>query len=596
MEISGEILLTFGIICFGIFLFIKEYFSIDTTAIIIMTLLIVTGILTPVEGFSGFNNPATITVGCMFVLSFAVFSTGLLNGVSKFLLNVGKRNIYLATFSLIFIATIFSAFINVTAIVTMFIPVVLKLANETGINPGRLLMPLSFGALLGGVCTLVGTSTNILVSSIAQSYGFEAFGMFEFSGAAIWLTGAGLLYLLTIGLWLLPKRSAEKNHLLKRSISEYVTEIRLTLDSSDIGKTVETSKLKTNYNAQILEVKFGNHWEIVNPFYRFSENEILKAMVSPESLLSLRADKNYVIESEYTWQNATFGESKSKQKTYEVLIPSGSIFSGKRLKELQFPEKYNTIVIAIRQRKDVQTTDMENVVLHEGDLLLMLSYESVINDLIRSNDLVIISDYHAPSRRNNFKAVLTMLIIAGVIGTAAFNLTSIVISAMIGCLLLILFGIIKPQEAYRAVEWKVIFMLAGVLSMGVAIQKTGGAQLIGENIYNLLGNFSPQLVLSFIFLLCFLATNVMSNNATAALMVPIAINVAQMMGLSERPFLVAVMFASSLSFMTPMGYQTNAIIYAPGNYRFYDFVRVGTPLNIIIWIIASIVIPIYFPF
>lgn len=594
MEISGEILLTFGIIGFGIFLFIKEYFSIDTTAIIIMALFIVTGILTPGEGFSGFNNPATITVGCMFVLSFAVFSTGLLNGVSKFLLKVGKRNIYLATFSLIFIATIFSAFINVTAIVTMFIPVVLKLAQETGINPGRLLMPLSFGALLGGVCTLVGTSTNILVSSIAESHGFDAFGMFEFSGTAIWLTGAGLLYLLTIGLWLLPKRDAEKNYQLKKSISEYVTEIRLNLNSSDIGKTSETSILESIYKAQILEVKLGEHWEIVNPFYRFSENEKVKAMVSPQSLVELRADKNYIIESEYTWQNATFG--KSEQKTYEVLIPSGSLFSGKTLKELRFPELYNTIVIAIRHRKDVQTTDLENVVLHEGDMLLMLAQESVIDDLFTNNELVIISDYKVPFRRNILKATLTVLIIAAVIGTAALNITSIVISSMVGCLLLILFGIIKPQQAYEAVEWKVIFMLAGVLSMGVAIEKTGGAQLIGQNIYNLLGDFSPQLMLSFIFLLCFLATNVMSNNATAALMAPIAISIAQSMELSERPFLVAVMFASSLSFMTPMGYQTNTIIYAPGNYRFNDFVRVGTPLNILIWIIASIVIPIYFPF
>ncbi|HLF46280.1 MAG TPA: SLC13 family permease [Chitinophagaceae bacterium] len=595
MDLSLELLLTFGIILLGIILFLKEYFSIDTTAILIMALFIVTGILTPQEGFSGFNNPATITVGCMFVLSAAAFRTGLLNRFTGLLMMAGRRNGYLAIVCLVLFATVMSAFVNVTAVVTLFIPVVLKLSDETGINPGKFLMPLSFGALLGGVCTLVGTSTNILVSSIAETHGFRPFGMFEFSGAAIWLTAAGLIYLFTFGYKLLPGQKQINVQATKRAGAEYISEIRIGHDCPDAGINVADSILVNKYKIKPLAVRKHGNWQDIGEGYTLLENDVVKIVSTPQKLQKLRADRKYWVEAEYRWQPPQ--SYNSGKKVYEVLLPAGTVYAGKKFSQLVFSLQNKATALALRQRRHSEEEDLADVVLKEGDMLLMLTAEELQDaELFDSRDMVLVSDPLPFNRVKIYKQLLTLAIIAGVISIAALNITSIVVSALVGCLILILTGIINPQEAYLAVQWKVIFLLAGVLSMGAALEKTGGAVLLGEGIFNLLGSYGPQITLSFLFLISFLFTNFMSNNATAALMAPIAISIAQMMEVSERPFLIAVMFASSLSFMTPMSYQTNAIIYAPGNYRFGDYLRVGTPLNIIIWILASFIIPLYFPF
>lgn len=240
--------------------------------------------------------------------------------------------------------------------------------------------------------------------------------------------------------------------------------------------------------------------------------------------------------------------------------------------------------------------NISHIPLKEGDMMLLISKNDVLKRLHENGDLLIVNNYDPPQKINYKKAVPALLILTGVISAAVLNIAPIVISAMVGCLLLITTRIIKPEDAYNAIEWKVIFMLAGVLSMGTALQKTGGAEMIGAQISSVMDGSSPHALLAVVFLITFVATNIMSNNATAALMAPIAINIAQAMQYSERPFLVAVMFAASLSFMTPMSYQTNSMIYVPGNYRFSDYLKVGTPLNLIIWGIAVYVIPKFFPF
>jgi len=590
---SLEIIITLIIIIIGLVLFIKEFFSVDTTAIIIMSLLIVTGILTPQEGFAGFNNNATITVACMFVLSHAVFKTGILDGFSDLILRISKKNSYLSVVVLVSFATLLSAFINVTAIVTMFIPVVLNISEKTDISPGKYLMPLSFGALLGGVCTLTGTSTNILVSSIAQSHGLEPFGMFEFSKAGIWITIIGLAYLFSVGYLLLPNRK-NKNKKLSDEITKYITQIRVKATSTSIGKTAENTNLIIKYNAKILQINRNNEQTIPYPTYLLNDQDILTISISPKDLIELRQNSNYHISSEFNFNLEKI--NNKNQKLVEVLIPIGSQFSGFSAEELEFNRKYDSVLIAIRSHKHTNINDTNNVKLFSGDILLLLADEDSLEDLIKNNDLVLISEDNKKQNKNNFKAGIVLLTIFAVIGSAAVGITSIVISAMLGCLLLIILKIVEPQEAYKAVEWKVIFMLAGVLSMGAAIEKTGGAQLIGQFVQQNYGQLNPKIILTVLIFISILLTNFMSNNATAALMAPICIGIAQELGFSEKPFLIGIMFAASLSFMTPMGYQTNAIIYTPGNYKFMDYVKVGTPLNILTGILTAYIIPYYFPF
>jgi di/tricarboxylate transporter len=580
--------LTLAIIAIGIFLFVKEYFTIDVTAILIMTLFIVTGVLAPEEGFKGFTNSATITVACMFVLSFGLFRTGVLDPLIRVLIRLGRWHFLAALVALMLFAATLSAFINDTAVVALLMPAALRLAERTGVAPGKLLMPLSFAALLGGVCTLIGTSTNILVSGIAEEQGFEPLGMFEFAPAAIWLTLAGVAYMLTLGLWILPKRETEK----KAKITTFVAMMRYDKGATDIGKPLATSQLRKEYDAEVRWLRNGRTTERIVPEegHLIREGDELLVVIERERLRELRRTKGIRLLTE-EGSPAAPGELR----LYEVVVPKGSRLAGKQIGSWQFLRDLHHGVIGIRRSHENHEEDPSDVPLAEGDILLLASRQQAIYNLMQEDAVTVIDEYEIKGIDVR-KALTAALVLVGVIGAASAGLAPIVLSAIVGVLALLLTRVITPEEAYAAVEWKVIFLLAGVLSMGSALQKTGGDQMIANGLFNLLGDGSPLLALSIVFGITFLATNVMSNNATAALMTPIALQLSTAMGVSERPFLVGVMFAASLAFMTPMSYQTNSMIYVPGNYRFNDYLKVGTPLNILVWIVAMVVIPLYFPF
>ncbi len=580
--------LTLAIIAIGIFLFVKEYFTIDVTAILIMTLFIVTGVLAPEEGFKGFTNSATITVACMFVLSFGLFRTGVLDPLIRVLIRLGRWHFLAALVALMLFAATLSAFINDTAVVALLMPAALRLAERTGVAPGKLLMPLSFAALLGGVCTLIGTSTNILVSGIAEEQGFEPLGMFEFAPAAIWLTLAGVAYMLTLGLWILPKRDTEK----KAKITTFVAMMRYDKGATDIGKPLATSQLRKEYDAEVRWLRNGRTTERIVPEdgHLIQEGDELLVVIERERLRELRRTKGIRLLTE-EGSPAAPGELR----LYEVVVPKGSRLAGKQIGSWQFLRDLHHGVIGIRRSHENHEEDPSDVPLAEGDILLLASRQQAIYNLMQEDAVTVIDEYEIKGIDVR-KALTAALVLVGVIGAASAGLAPIVLSAIVGVLALLLTRVITPEEAYAAVEWKVIFLLAGVLSMGAALQKTGGDQMIANGLFHMLGDGSPLLALSIVFGITFLATNVMSNNATAALMTPIALQLSTAMGVSERPFLVGVMFAASLAFMTPMSYQTNSMIYVPGNYRFNDYLKVGTPLNILVWIVAMVVIPLYFPF
>lgn len=588
-----DLIITTVIILIGIFLFVKDYFSIDTTSILIMALFIVAGVLSPEEGFSGFNHPATLTLACMFVVSAGVFRSGILDGLSDTIIKLAKIHYSIALITFCFISAVFSAFINDSAVVALLLPIALTVCRETKISPSKLLMPISFAALFGGTCTLIGTSTNILISSYAEKYDFEPFGMFEFSLAGLCLLAVGFVYLFFVAPFLLPKHTNDVDELTKEA-EKYITELKVMEGSPDLDKTIVNSRLINDFNIQILSINRGQEVIYdVGPNSTIQLNDILKVMVPPEALNKLRDIKGYKLKGEKFEElqhNPEFEKS-----IYEVIIPFGSTLAEGSLKSLNFRRQYNLSVLAIRQRGDMLFNKLSETKLTEGDMLLILGSKAEMNQLVNQNLVVLLSEHK--KRKTNYKKAIPALIIAlGVVLAATFNLTSILISSMLGALLLVTTSTLKPKEAYEAVEWKVIFMMAGVLSMGTALEKTGGAKKIAVFIQETLGHYDAHLTLSILFLITFLSTNVLSSKATAALMAPIVISLSTAMEISERPFLIAVMFACSLTFMTPVSYPTNTMVYAPGNYRFNDFLKVGTPLNIIIWLAASVVIPYFFPF
>jgi len=582
--------LTLGIIAIAVVLFVKEYFTIDVTAILIMTLFIVAGVLAPEEGFAGFTNSATITVACMFVLSFGLFRSGVLDPLIRLLIRLGRWHFLAALIALMLFAATLSAFINDTAVVAMLMPAALRLAERTGVPPGRLLMPLSFAALLGGVCTLIGTSTNILVSGIAEQQGFAPFGMFEFAPAAIWLTLAGMVYLLTVGLVLLPGRTNGESS--TSPTTEFVALVRLDKGCADIGRTLSASRIMKEYQAELLDLRHYDGREVmsVNEDLKLAEGDVLKLVVGRDRLREMRRMDGYTLLTEHRGLVPA-----PDLRLFEVVIPRGSRLAGKHLGSWTVQRDLEYGIIGLRRNERTEEGDILDAPIEEGDILLVANTRRNMYSLIREGDLTIIDEFEIKGV-NVRKAITATLVLVGVIGGATMGLAPIVLTAIIGVLALLVLRVITPEEAYASVEWKVIFLLAGVLSMGAALQKTGGDQMIANGLNSVLGGGSPLLALAVIFGITFMSTNIMSNNATAALMTPIALQLSTAMGVSERPFIVGVMFAASLAFMTPMSYQTNSMIYVPGNYRFNDYLKVGTPLNILVWIVAMVVIPLYFPF
>jgi di/tricarboxylate transporter len=589
-----EIALVLAIILLAIYLFISEKLSIDTVSILVMALLIVTGILTPAEGFSGFSNSATITVTCMFVLSYAIYQTGAMNSFGKMLTRVGRKNELLAVLVLMLVAALVSAFINVTAVVALLMPVVIQASKHSGIPPSRLLMPLSFGALLGGVCTLLGTSTNILVSGIAERMDLEPFGMFEMTNVGLIFLFAGLAYMLIAGMFLMPKRKSTTDISEAYSLGNYLAEIILLPKAKSVGQQLIHSQLKKDLDIEILQVIRNGTVLEAHPTLVFEANDLLKVRCDVEKLKLLMEREGVTLKPEE--KNKKSNIRSNGLMLVEAMIMQNSRFMHRSIKEINFRGRFNGAnVIALRHREQILYERIGHAKLDVGDVLLVSANRERIKALRDSDDLLVLSEN--PHTRFNFRKVLPVIaIIAGVVLAASFNIVNIVVSAMVGVLALVVFGIMKPEEVYKSIEWNVVFMLAGVLSMGVALEKTGAAQLLGDGLINSVGQFGPHAVLSSIFFVTFMLTNFMSNNATAALLAPIAVITARTLEVDPRPFLMTVAFASSLSFMTPMGYQTNAMIYGPGNYKFKDYLIVGTPLNILLWIIGSIFIPYFFPF
>ena len=591
---SFEILFVFVLLAVAVILFVTDYVTFDVTAIIIMACLMVTGILTPSEGLSGFSNPATVTVAAMFILSEGMRRTGILNQAGDYFTEKMKKNLMFWFFSLLLFIAVISAFINNTAAVAIFIPVTMTIASRVGVSPSKLLMPLSFAGMFGGTATLIGTSTNILVSSIAEERGLNPIGMFDLTPMGLIFIASGFLFLFTIGIRMIPKRREEGDLTKEYEMQKYLTDIRINPNSTMVGSELDEEDLTRHLDLDVIRVfKDTGDSSAQRNKITVEAGDIFRIRGNAADIQELigREDVSIMPSREWADQDLQHGQDA----IVEAVIAPESSLENSRLGEFPFYESLGAVPLAIRQRGEVKHENLSDVELNGGDSLLLSMSSDRVKDLEEEQAFVLISSIETRLYRRE-KTPLVLAIMAGVVATAAVGLVPIVISAVIGVILMIMSGCLRTDEAYEAVNWKVIMLLAGVLPLGTAMDKTGAAELMASGMVDSLAGYGPTVLLSGFFLLTLLITAVMSNNASAALLAPIAIEAAMNIGVNPQAFLYAVTFAASLSLITPFGYQTNTMIYGPGRYSVGDFMKIGVPLNLLFWILATIFIPMIWPF
>lgn len=591
---SVEMIFTLLVVLSAVIFFVTEKLPVDVVGLVIIVVLLLSGIITPEEGLAGFSNPATVTVGAMLILSAGLFKSGALNLLGAWLNKLSRHGFAVTLLTMMILIGTISAFINNTAAVAMLMPVVIGMARETRVSSSKLLMPLSFASMFGGVCTLIGTSTNILVSSVAERYGQSAFGMFEMAPLGLVFFAAGMAYMLVVGLRLIPDRRTAGDLTQHFGMDDYLTEIVLLPEARSVGTTIADCPLVQEIELDILEVRRGaGRLLSPDPFTILQADDVLLVRCNVAQIKRLQERVGIALKPEMQWQDKDL-ESGHTQLVEAVVAPY-SVLDGRSLKGIRFRDNFGATVLAVRHHGKVVHDNLNTRTLRGGDVLLLKVRRDSLARLRDSPAFVMISDVGLPTFRTQ-NLLTALAIVAGVVSVAALNIVPIVVSAITGCVLLVLTGCLTMQEAYSAVEWRIIFLLAGVLTLGVALEKTGTALLLSNWLIATVGIWGPVALVSALYLVTSLLTETMSNNATAALLAPIAISAAQSMGLDPRPFLMAITFAASASFMTPVGYQTNTLIYGPGRYAFTDFLRVGTPLNILFWLLATVLIPVFWPF
>ncbi len=596
-----DAIITACVIIGAVVLFISEKFSIDLVALMIMGALVVTGVISPLESMAGFSNSATMTVAFMFVISAAILKTGSLQYVTGLLTSIFRNHYQRGVILLMLTVSAVSAFINNTPVVAVMIPVTTQIAKNANRAASKLLIPVSYASIFGGTCTLIGTSTNILVNGIAEQNGIEAFSMFSFTPLGLIFVAVGSAFMILFGQRLLPSRKAGSDSELETSLLEYLAEIEILPESGLSGKSILSSPLVKELEIEILELRRqSTTLNLPQGDTVLMVGDILKVRCNVEKIRQVK-DSLKVKVMPFSDENADSEDQAAGSSAFvELVIPTNSELEGKTLREFDFRRRFRASPLAIRHREEVLQEQLQDVKLRAGDVILcemkshyLAQHKGTNRD---QNVPFIILSEQGILNFNRKQFYLVMSIVVGVIFTASVNLLPIVTSTMLGVIALVLTGVLNMKEVYRSIQWPIVFLLAGALSLGVAMQNSGLAEMIAKMIVDQFASYGPVAILAGIYLLTSILTELMSNNATAALVAPLSIATALQLGLSPVPFLVATMFAASSSFMTPIGYQTNTMIYSAGGYKFKDFMRVGVWLNLLFWIISVALIPYFFPF
>ena len=589
-----SIVLTLSVVVGALICFITEWFPTDITAIIVAVILMIFGLVTPEEGISGFGNSATITVMAMFILSGGIARTGAMQVMRDFMLKWGGQKPSQQIFLMGILLGPITAFINNTAVVAVFLPIVEEWCKKRGISASKLLIPLSYVTILGGMMTLLGTSTNILASGISKELGYQEFSLFEFTKVGIILFVIGIAYLAIFAPRLLPDRRQLNGDQLSvdYGIKDYVSEVVVKPRSSLVGQTLRSSEIQRKFDLDVLEIiRDDTHFPQPIADKKLEVGDILLVRGGRQDLLNIREERGIDIMPDVEFGENLLFENNffSEEGVAEVLILSNSNLIGSTLKDLRFRQRYNATVLAIRRGQDLVRDRMGRVPLKFGDLLLVQAPKQSLLGLQTSRDLLVIEQRDVENLRQD-KAKVSIAIALAVVFSSALGLLPILVSALAGVVLMVITGCLKPGEIYESVRWDIIFLLAGLIPMGIAMDRSGTTQWLADGLVAIGGGMSGYWILLCFFIATIVLTEILSNNASVVLMIPVAVKVAETLNLNPYAFMFAVTLAASNSYLTPIGYQTNTMVYGAGGYKFLDFTKVGVPLSAIMTILAPLLI------
>ncbi len=591
---TQENLLVLIILGVAVVLFVSERLRVDLISMMVLITLSLTGLVTIEEAFSGFASPAVITVWAVYIVSGALFRTGVADILANFVLRLAGQNYLRLLFIIMITVGLMSSVMNNIGAVAILLPAVVSVSRKVNIAPSKLLIPMAFTSLLGGKMTLIGTPPNILASSIMESYGgMEPFGFFDFTPMGVIILATGILYFLTIGHRLLPSRNPGGQLSDTYHIREYLSEVRIGEKSSLVGKTLAESGLGERYNINIIQVRRNNKQVLVpiqDPLLLIGD--ILLVQGNTQNIL--KTSESLGLEAIPEWK--FFEElSEGSQSLVEITLAQGSNIQGQTLKQSDFRARYGLTVLAIQHRGKSIVSNLADIPLDFGDALLVQGPDERIAFLRRNDEFLILETPPMETRRTK-KAPLAVLILVGVLIAVSSRILHVSTAMLIGAMLMVLTGVLNMDEAYKSIEWKSVFLIAGMLPMGIAMQNSGTALFLATQIVEFVGNWGNLAVLMGIFLMTALITEVMSNAAATVLVTPIAIDVARSVGANPQTFVMAVVIAAATSFLMPIGHQANVLVFGPGGYKFSDYTKVGVWLNIIIFIMVAIFLPLVWPF
>lgn len=594
---TPEIALTLVMLVVAIILFATEKLPVDVIGLVLIMGLVMTRLLTVQDAVAGFGNEIIITIGGLFILVGGIIKTGLVDLLGRRIHQIAGSNEFVLTALVMAAAAMASSVVNNTTTAAMLLPVVIGLAAKAKLPPSKLLMPMAFGTILGGSCTLIGTSTNLAVSGALQRYGYGTISMFELTPIGVIVVAAGILYMLVIGRKLLPSLGGGESFTDDYSIREYISELLVLPDSPLVGKTLADANIHTELYLNVIAIIRDNE-KLVAPgaHVRIQRRDLLVVEGKIADLLRVKEESGLEIKPDFKLNDGVL-ESEDIQ-LYEVLVMKDSDLVGQNLKTLRFRQRYDLTVLAINRHRETIYEKLSAVTLKFGDVLLIQGSRNAIDPLVNEGEIILLEDVsdntvRLDKRKWAVAGFLLFFLLSFSKVTTGFEVP-VAICVLAGVMVMLATKTVRYAEMYSMIDFRLLVLIACMMSYGVAMENTGTDKYLAGLIELYFGQIGPVAVLSGFFLLTVLLTQPMSNQAAALVVLPVAIQTAVALGLNPRTFAIVVTLAASFSFITPLE-PACVLVYTPGRYRFMDFVKVGALLTIIVFAVTITLVPVFWP-